>query len=732
MSQGLALGARDFKRRRTPTVLQIESVECGAAALAMVLAAHGKWLPLTELRRLCGVSRDGSRASNMLRAARGLGLEAKGFRVATARIGLAPVPAIVFVNANHYMVLEGLREGRVHLNDPAGGPLDLSMEEFDRIFSGIVLCFAPGPGFTRSGAPPALLRPLLDWLSGAGPALAFVVFCGLALVVPGILIPAFSRIFIDQYIIDRQADWFEWLLAALVTVVALQVLLLALRDHCDLALRNRVAILSMTSVVRRLLHMPLTYFAQRSPGSVSGRAELGRQLTEHATEQLPAMVVGAGSMLFFAAVMLFYSLPLTLIAIAVTGLIAALNAALLKRLREGERRAALDQVKLAAKTIQGLTQIETLKASGTEDTFFETWAGHHAKAVNQQQKLGWTEANLTTLPEFCRMSGQAAVLMIGGLLIIEGSITIGVLVAFQQLHFNFETSSRALFDAVLDLQKARGTLDQLDDILDQQPANEFDLDRPPVDPQAQVTVLGRLRKLDGAVVVRNLRFGYSRLERPLIESISLTLTPGSRVALVGGSGSGKSTVGKLICGLIEPWEGEVLIDGRPLAAIPRLLLRNSVAVVDQDIAMFEGTVRENITLWDATMPDDRVVRAAKDAMIHDDIVRRVGSYAATVGEQGRNFSGGQKQRIEIARALVGDPSVLILDEATSALDPLVEKAFMDNVRRRGCTCIIIAHRLSTIRDCDEIIVMDRGAIVQRGAHEALIARDGPYRRLIEN
>jgi NHLM bacteriocin system ABC transporter peptidase/ATP-binding protein len=732
MAQGLAIGERRYDRRRTPTVLQIEAVECGAAALAMILAAHGRWTPLTELRRLCGVSRDGSRASSMVRAARSLGMEAKGFRLAGERIRQAPTPAIVFVNMNHFMVLEGVRGGRVYLNDPAGGALSLTLEEFQEIYSGIALCFSPRPDFARIGAPPTLIRPLFEWLADAHTAFNFVVLCGLLLAIPGILLPAYTRIFIDQIITDRQSNWFVWLLVALIATLSVQALLQTLRNRCQLALRNRIAIRAMAAFVHRLLRVPLAYFAQRSPGGVGSRADRGERLADHASAELTTIAIEAGCVLFFLITMEFYSQTLTLIVVGTALVVTWLHVFLTRRLREGERRVAIDEVKLGAKTIQGLAQIEGLKASGAEDAFFEVWSGQHARVVNIQQRQGWTEAQLTAIPELCRTVGQIGILLVGGLLVMHGAATIGFLVAFQQLHMNFENSSRQLFAGALKLQKARGTLDQIDDLLDQPEAAEFSPDRPEIDPLTLVTTLGRLRKLDGEIVVRNLTFGYSAFDEPLIRNFSLSMRPGSRVALVGASGSGKSTLGRLISGLVEPWSGEVLIDGQPLSAIPRELLRNSMAVVDQEIAMFHGSIRDNIALWDATMPDERIVQAAKDAMIHDDIVRRATSYAASVEERGRNFSGGQKQRLEIARALVGEPSILILDEATSALDPLVEKAVMDNIRRRGCTCIIIAHRLSTIRDCDEIIVLGHGRIIQRGTHDQMAAVDGTYRRLIEN
>lgn len=719
--------------RRTPTILQMEAIECGAASLAMVLAHHGCWMPLKDVRRLCGVSRDGSKAAHVLRAARKLGMEAKGYSYAADMVGELPMPAIVFVNMNHFMVLDGVSRGRVHLNDPATGRFSLTPEEFARIFSGVILTFRPTPAFAPTGSPPAVLRPLLNWLAGAREAVALAVFAGLALVIPGIVIPAFSRVFVDDFLIEQKADWFEWLLAIMAGTIVVQVALAVVQQWCQLALRTRTSVLVASRFVWRLLRLPVDFFAVRSPANLSGRLELVEQLSQHAGIQLTNVVISLVAMTFFAVVMLFYSPVLAAIAVGMALAGAFTFLGLQGAVQEGERKSALDGVKVGAKTMQGLAQIEILKANGTDDAFFESWAGQYALFANVRQKLGEPEALFAALPQFLSALANVMIVLAAAVLIMNGRLTIGTLAGFLVLQAAFFLPMQQLLKDGLLLKKARGTLDQIEDVLQHHEAREFA--RQPDDdvaPPARATVLGRIGKLEGHIVVRGLTFGYNPAEPALLRDFAFELAPGSRLALVGGSGSGKSTVGRLIAGLFDPWEGEVRIDGRSLADVPRELLRNSMAAVDQDIVTFEGSIRDNITLWDATMPEERIVRAAKDAMIHDDIVRRPGGYQAHVEEGGRNFSGGQRQRLEIARALVAEPSTLILDEATSALDPVVEKEVMNNIRRRGCSCIIIAHRLSTIRDCDEIVVMHRGDILQRGTHDSMMQEDGPYRRLIEN
>jgi len=716
-----------------PTVLQLEALECGAACLAMVLAHHGRWMPLVALRRLCGVSRDGSRASAMVRAARELGLEADGFRMDVDGLRSVPKPAILFVNGGHFVVLEGHRRGgAVQVNDPAGGRMRYTAEEFAAIYSGIVLTFRPGPGFTRGGHPPRIVGPLLARLSGARATFLLLLSAGAALILPGIVAPSFTRTFIDQYVVDQQGDVVPWLVTAMIGTVLVQAGLTRIQSWARLALRNRIGIGAATAFMRRVLRMPVGFFAQRSAASIGARLDLAERLADHAGAQLPGLIVAAAGAILFAALMPLYSPQLAAVSFAITAATVLATLLLQRRLAELERKASLDGLKLGTRTMQGMEMLETIKAGGAEDRFLEAWTGQQALAANHQQRIGRLMALAAVLAEALAAAGNMAALTLGGLLVMRGELTLGLLLAYLILQAAFFVPVRGLLSGLAALGRARATLDQFDDIEAVPLAGEFSGEASAAGKERPASPLGRIRKLEGRIELRDVTFGYALLAPPLVSGLSLRVEPGSSVALVGASGSGKSTVGRLVAGLHGAWSGQVMLDGVLVGDISRTLLRNSLAVVDQDIAMFSGTVRDNITLWDHSIPEDRVVRSAKDAAIHADILLRPQGYDSAVEEDGRNFSGGQRQRLEIARALVTDPSILILDEATSALDPAVEKTVSDNLRRRGCTCLIIAHRLSTIRDCDDILVMDGGRIVQRGTHEALMAAEGgPYRRLVE-
>ncbi|HEX4498010.1 MAG TPA: NHLP family bacteriocin export ABC transporter peptidase/permease/ATPase subunit [Thermoanaerobaculia bacterium] len=710
--------------RRSPTVLQMEAVECGAASLAIVLARYGRWVPLEELRVACGVSRDGSKASNMVKAARGYGLVAKGFKKEPAALRSLPLPAILHWNFNHFVVLDGFRKGRVFLNDPATGPRDVSDEELDEAFTGVVLTFEPGPDFQRLGDPPRLIPALRRRLAGSRAALAFVLLAGLALAIPGLVVPVFSKVFVDSVLLENRREWLGPLLLAMGIAALLTGLLTWIQQVYLLRLETRLAVGSSSGFLWHVLRLPTEFFSQRFAGDISSRVAINDRVAQLLSRDVATNVLGALMVVFFAVILFQYDAVLTLVGIAVVSLNVAALRFVSRRRVDGNRRLAQDQGKLLGTAIGGLQTIETLKATGGESDLFARWAGFQAKVVNGQQDLERYSQILDAVPSLLSAINTALILGLGGLRVMNGSLSLGGLVAFQLLMASFIAPINRLVSLGGRLQTVEGDMNRLDDVL------RYRIDPAAGNVAGELPAPGASVRLRGFLDLREVAFGYSRLDPPLIEGLDLTLKPGSRVALVGGSGSGKSTISRLVTGLYEPWSGEIRFDGGKRQEVPAAVLTSSLAAVDQNVFLFEGTVRENLTLWDTTIPLPEVVAAAKDACIHEDIAARQGGYESLVEEGGANWSGGQRQRLEIARALVGRPSLLVLDEATSALDSTTENRIDQNLRRRGCTCLIVAHRLSTIRDADEIVVLEKGKVVQRGTHDELKEVDGPYARLI--
>jgi len=712
------------RRRKVPTVLQMEAVECGAASLCMILSYHGRIVPLEECRAECGVSRDGSKANNVLKAARKYGLESKGYKYELEDLYGVEFPCILFWNANHFVVLEGFKKGKAFLNDPAQGPRVVTMEELDASFSGVVLTFKKGPEFKPGGDKPSLAAALRRRLVGSEAALMFVLLCGLFLVVPGLVIPTFSRVFVDEFLVSGRSSVVGPLLFGMAFTLGLQAALIYLQQYFLLRLETKLALKTSSSFFNHILRLPVGYFAQRFAGEIGTRVAINDKVATLVSGKLATTAIDCFLIIFYAGLMMRYSVGLTLTVVAV----ALLNVAAIKivaRVRvDASRRLMGDKGKLQGTAMSGLKMIETLKATGGEAEFFSRWAGYQAKTLRAEQHLRQLADMTAVVPMVVGTLVTATVLLMGGLKVMNGELTVGLLVAYQALTGSFTKPLNSFVNFGSMVQELEADLNRLDDVL-----------RYPQDPLYQQKEVAdasdRRMKLTGRIELKDVTFGYSPLEKPLIENFNLSIQPGQRVALVGGSGSGKSTAAKLISGLYRPWSGQVMFDGVPREQLPRRLLQNSIGLVDQEIFLFGGTIQENVTMWDGTIPTNRVTEACRDAAIAEVIEQREGGYGGWVEEGGGNFSGGQRQRLEIARSMVGHPTILILDEATSALDPTTEGIVDDALRRRGCTCIIIAHRLSTIRDCDEIVVLQRGKIVQRGTHDEMKDVPGPYAQLIK-
>ena len=711
------------KAAKVPVVMQMEALECGAACLAMVLAYYGKWMPLEQVRVDCGVSRDGSKAGNVMKAARSYGLEAKGYRMGLEAVkGISAFPCIIHWNLNHFVVLCGFRGNHACINDPARGSVKVTMDEFDKAFTGIVMVFAPTENFEPDGKRTSTLAFARKRLSGAGAAMVFVMLTSIIGYVFTILNPAFSRFFMDRLLTGENSELLTPFIALVAAVSLLQVFVAAIRAVYSLKINGKMAVVGSGSFMWKVLKMPMEFFSQRMAGDLLTRHKANETIAEQLVNTLTPLALSAVMMVFYLVVMLRYSPLLTLV-----GLVSILINIVMSRVIS-EKRVNITRVqtrdagKLMSATVSGIRMVETIKASGAENGYFQRWAGYQASVNEQNTKYTRLNQYLGIIPAFITTLANALVLVLGIWLCMRGEFTLGMVTAFQSFLASFLSPAMTLVTAGQTLQEMRTQMERVQDVMEY-PEDPYFSDAP-------VSEDKNYDKLSGAVELRNVTFGYSKLDPPLIENFSLNLKPGGRVALVGASGCGKSTISKLISGLYQPWSGEILFDGKPISEIDRAVFTGSVAVVDQDIILFNDTIANNIKMWDDSIEDFEVILAARDAQIHDDIMARPGGYQGKITEGGRDLSGGQRQRLEIARVLAQDPHIIIMDEATSALDARTEYEVTNAVKERGITCIIIAHRLSTIRDCDEIIVLDHGKVVERGTHEELFKKGAYYTELI--
>ena len=710
---------------KVPVIMQMEALECGAACLAMVAAYYGKWVPLEQVRRDCGVSRDGSNARNVLVAARSYGFAAKGYRYEPDSLRTdGQFPCIIHWNMEHFVVLNGFTKDKAVLNDPARGLVSVSMEEFDRSFTGICLILEPGADFTPGGKPKSVLEFARHRLKGAGPAIAFVVLCTIIGSLLGIIQPAFSRIFYDRLLTGQNPEWFMPVMAALIVFSFLQVFIAGVQMLYSNRINARFAVVGSTSFLWKVLHLPMDFFSQRLAGDIQARQSSNAGVANALVNTFAPLSLQLIMMVFYFVVMVRYSWQLTLLGLVSIAVNMAMARVISQKRINLSRVQMRDGGKLSSATVSGIEMIETIKASGAENGFFGRWAGYQASVNTQQMRSARMEQILGLIPSVISVVCSSAITIAGAWLTMNGQFTVGMIAQFQGFLSSFSGPIGSLISAGQSLMEMRTEMERIEDVM-QYPDD-------PAFHTAPDEAEGSFEKLSGMVELKNVTFGYSRLAQPLIRDFNLTLKPGSRVALVGASGCGKSTVAKLISGLYQPWSGEILFDGQPMGSISREKLTGSLAVVDQDIVIFEDTIANNIRMWDTSIEDFEVTLAAWDAQIYHDIMRRDGGFQNKLTEGGKDLSGGQRQRLEIARVLAQDPTIIIMDEATSALDAKTEYEVVSAIRNRGITCIVVAHRLSTIRDCDEILVMDGGLVVERGTHEELMARGGRYTELVTN
>ncbi len=715
---------KGFKIAKVPVVLQMEAVECGVASLSMILAYYGRYESLESLRIDCGVSRDGVKAGNIARTARLYGLESQGFVCTLEALKKMEMPVIIHWDFSHFLVLEGFKKNKVYLCDPASGKRAIDEDEFEKMFTGVVIESRPGPEFKKFGEKPSVWKALFKRLSQTGILpLVYVLILGILLVIPGLVIANYSKIFVDYYLGGTETFSIIIFIIILLNTIAFQAILNWLKENALVRMENYIAINSASSYLRHVLRLPVEFFNQRQSGDINSRMQSINTIARALSSNLARILVNLVTAFLYLILLFQYNVILTLIGIAITIINLFLLQYTAKKNADNNRVLLQYEGKSIGWIMVNLKSIETIKSIGEENDFFIRIAGLSAETLEVQQRMGKMEAIIAVLPTLLTSILTALIFMVGSQYVLMGAMTIGTFVAFNTLMAGFTQPMSELVSTSAALQEMIADIQRLDDV-----------EKYPEDVALQAEKLSLegfdCDQLDGEIEIKDLTFGYNRLSPPIIEDLNLKLRPGGSLALVGSSGSGKSTIAKMITTLYQPWSGEILIDGIDIKAIPAELRINTMSSVDQEIVMYSATVLDNITMWDQTILMEDVVRATKDACIYDDILALPNAFDHILSEGGKNLSGGQRQRLEIARALCKNPKILVMDEATSALDTATEAAVSENIKRRGISTVLIAHRLSTIRDCDEIIVLEGGRVAERGSHETLMALSGEYANLI--
>lgn len=712
-------------RVKVPVVMQLEALECGAAALAMVLAYYGKWIPLEQVRYDCGVSRDGSNARNILKAARNYGFKASGYRFEPAALKeKGKFPCIIHWNFNHFVVCDGFKGNKVYINDPARGNVVVSEEEFDKAFTGIALMLEPTEDFEPSGKRKSTLEFARKRLKGASVAIAFVTITTVITSLIGVINPGFSRVIIDRLMTQQNPEWIMPVFVGMVGLAIIQILVSFINAIYSLKINGKMAVVGNTSFMWKVLRMPMEFFSQRMAGDIQERKGTNATIAGTLVNTFAPLMLNAIMMVFYLVVMLRFNVIMTLVGV-LSIIVNMVLARVISNKRINITRVLMrDSGKLASATISGIEMVETIKANGAENGFFEKWAGYQASVNTQNVKFVKMNQRIGIIPTLIFSLNSAIITLMGVWLAMNGEFTVGMITAFSGYVSSLVSPATTLISAGQTLQEMRTQMERVEDVMEYPTDVDYSNDELREDVE--------YGKLTGNIELKNVTFGYSRLSDPLIKDFNLSIKPGQKIAFVGASGCGKSTLSKLISGLYKPWSGEILFDGKAINEIDRSVFTGSLAVVDQDIILFEDTIGNNIKMWDKSIEDFEVIMAARDASLHEDIMQRDGGYNYKITEGGKDFSGGQRQRMEIARVLAQDPTIVIMDEATSALDAKTEYDVVKSIKDRGITCIIVAHRLSTIRDCDEIIVFDKGQVVERGTHKELYAMGGRYAELVSN
>ena len=721
----MSFSNRRVERVKTPTVLQMENTECAAASLSMILQYHGKYVPLAQLRKICGVSRDGSDAANLVQAAISLGLKAKGFKKGVDALRKLKPPAILFWEFNHFLVFEGFIGKNVALNDPALGARIVTEEEFDTSYTGITITFEPDKGFIKGGSAPSVWPIVFKRSFSESRGTLFVIVCGLLLVLPQLIMPVYAQIYIDEVINNGINSWLKPMLIAMAITIGIQAILQNLQLNGTRALEKRLTRRFAIDFEHHALSLPDNFYSQRYASDIANRMEHNQEIAEFIGEKLLPTISGIVLLTFYLILTFLYSPVLGLLILTTTGLNALVVQANIQLQKDSNLKLLKDEAKSASVVVNTMQDIETIKSAAIENDVFRRFSGYQARLLNTIQEIQLRNAKIRVVPDLLTTFNEIAVLLVGFFLVIKGDLTLGMLLAAQTIAFSLKGQIEKVIAFVQSLPEFEAGILRLEDILEQ-----------PCDPLLD----NKLRRkndfpssrLSGKIELVDIKFGFSPIQEPLFKGLNLTIAAGERVAIVGGSGSGKSTIAKLIAGILQPDSGDIYYDDYEIGKIPREVMCGSLAMVQQNISLYGCSIRENLTLWNPNISQSNLIRACEDANILEVVENLSRGFDTQLSEGGKNLSGGQRQRLEMARSLSRNPSILVLDEATSALDAETEWKVIERLRLRGCTQIIIAHRLSTIRDADRILVMHKGKIIQTGTHEELLKEiDQPYAELLK-
>lgn len=709
------------KVKKINPILQMETTECGAASLAMILDYYGKTVTLEELRRECGVSRNGVNAKNIVKAAKFHNLTPRALRVSIEGVREVKTPAVIHWNMDHFLVLCGFNKKGAVLADPAYGIRMVSEEEFSKSFTGIAIEFTPDADFRKDKDGKTENNYIKSCVKAFLPSTLYFVLLEICALIGSAAVLFLNSVFIDKILISGNTSNLRIILQVILCAGLITATAMAFDIHIRYRVGRQLNVRINSGFMAHLLRLPIEFFAQRSEGDLANRQNTNMEMGANLARMLTPIPGYALQIVIYFVMIVVFDVHIALVGI----FCAAANVcamALSRRKYEAQMRThSRDLGALQSDISQTIDMAETIKSCGAEDAMFVRLTAAGTRVVNTKTGIDKTGAHTRNLFLFLNALGSGIVLITGVWKILSGSMTAGIIIAMQSLVAAMLEPLGNLVDGGIEMQTLKSETARTNDVMHYSEDDKFLHG-------AEV----HTKSIDGDISLSDVTFGYNPLDAPFIKDFNLTVKKGGSVAITGGSGSGKSTIAKIIAGLYREDGGLVCFDGTPRKEINHFYFYSKTAVVSQNIRLFEGTVLDNITMWDDSIPYDDVVAAAKAACIHEDIISRRDGYRERVYENGKNFSGGQRQRIEIARALVKKPSVLIMDEATSALDTDTEEKIMNNIKALGITRITVAHRLSTIMDSDEIIVMDDGKIAERGTHGELMAANGIYSSLVRS